>query len=167
MTHMRPLPGSFPHVDCRSAAHPRDRHRTTSTPVLLRTVAERAQAGARFTLLIPRTTGTTTTGATRAALKLLEPAAGGDVASLESGHDPLDTIHQAVSDGDFDELIVCTTPPHFAPLGASRPAPPAPAPRAACLGDPARGRRPIPHHVSDALPDGAVIAPITGGGGEF
>ena len=28
--------------------------------------------------------------------------------------DPLDTVHRAVSDGEFDELIVCTTPAHLA-----------------------------------------------------
>ena len=142
-------------------------NRTTSTPVLLRTVAERAQAGARFTLLIPPDRGHHDDWSHEAALKLLEPAAGGDVASLESGHDPLDTIHQAVSDGDFDELIVCTTPPHLARwvhhdlphrlqhLGLP------------VLVIPPEVDAPIPHHVSDALPDGTVIAPITGGGGEF
>ena len=58
-------------------------NRTTSTPVLLRTVAERAQAGARFTLLIPPDHGHHDDWSQEAALKLLEPAAGGDVASLD------------------------------------------------------------------------------------
>ena len=36
------------------------------------------------------------------------------MASLDSGNDPLDAVHGAVSDGEFDELIVCTAPAHLA-----------------------------------------------------
>ena len=142
-------------------------NRTTSTPTLLHKVAERAQAGASFTLLIPPDHGHHDDWSQEAALKLMERAADGDVASLAPGEDPLDTVHQAVSDGDFDELIVCTTPPHLARwVHHDLPH------RLQHLGLPVTVIPPerdalIPGHVSDALPEGTVIAPITGGGGEF
>src|SRR4051794_4877274 len=85
-------------------------NRTASTPTLLDEVAERAGAGATVTLLIPPDHGGHEDWSQEVALKLLGRAAGGDVASLEGGDDPLDTVHRAVSDGEFDELIVCTAP---------------------------------------------------------
>jgi len=94
-------------------------------------------------------------------------AAGGDVASLDPGDDPLDSVHRAVSDGQFDELIVCTAPTHLErwvhhdlphrlqhlglPVVVIPPDPDVP----------------LPHHVAGAMPDGTVIAQIPGGGGQF
>src|SRR4051794_10486638 len=89
-------------------------NRTASTPTLLDEVAERARAGATVTLLIPPDHGGHEDWSQEVALKLVGRAAGGDVASLDSGDDPLDTVHRAVSDGEFDELIVCTAPAHLA-----------------------------------------------------
>ena len=142
-------------------------NRTASTPIMLDTIAERAHTGASFTLLIPPDHGDEDDWSQELALELVGRATGGDVATLDSGDDPLDAVHRAVSDGEFDELIVCTAPSHLArwvhhdlphrlqhlglPVVVIPPEPDAP----------------IPHHVSDALPDGTVIAPITGGGGEF
>src|SRR3954468_18343304 len=142
-------------------------NRTSSTPTLLHTVEQRAAAGAGFTLMIPPDHGHHQDWSQDAALELLRRAAGADVASLAPGDDPLDTVHRAVSDGEFDELIVCTTPPHLARwVHHDLPH------RLQHLGLPVTVIPPerdslIPGHVSDALPDGTVIAPITGGGGEF
>src|SRR3954463_5438142 len=134
---------------------------------MLHTVTERARAGATFTLLIPPDHGEHEDWSQEVALKLVGRATGGDVASLDSGDDPLDTVHRAVSDGEFDELIVCTTPTHLARwVHHDLPH------RLQHLGLPLVVIPPerdalIPGHVTDALPDGTVIAPITGGGGEF
>jgi hypothetical protein len=89
-------------------------NRTASTPIMLDMIAERAQGGASFTLLIPPDHGHQDDWSQELALELVGRATGGDVASLDSGNDPLDTVHRAVSDGEFDELIVCTAPSHLA-----------------------------------------------------
>src|SRR5687767_6153956 len=89
-------------------------NRTASTPMMLDEVAERARAGASFTLLIPPEHGHHDDWTRETALELMERAAGGDVAILDPGDDPLDSVHRAVSDGQFDELIVCTAPTHLA-----------------------------------------------------
>jgi hypothetical protein len=89
------------------------------------------------------------------------------VASLDSGDDPLDAVHHAVSDGEFDELIVCTAPSHLARwvhhdlphrlehLGLP------------VLVIPPEHDAPIPDPVRDAMPNTAHIPPLPGGGGEF
>ena len=142
-------------------------NRTASTPMMLDRVTERAREGASFTLLIPPDHGHEDDWSREAALDLVGRAAGGDVASLDSGNDPLDTVHRAVADGEFDELIVCTAPTHLARwvhhdlphrlqhLGLP------------VLVIPPEPDAPIPDHVRDALPDTATIPPIPGGGGEF
>ena len=109
-------------------------NRTASTPRLLHEIGERAGAGATFTLLIPPDHGDHSDWSPEGALELVGRAAGADVASMASREDPLDTVHRAVSDGEFDELIVCTAA-RISPLGASRPAPSPPAARAAGHGD--------------------------------
>jgi hypothetical protein len=142
-------------------------NRTSSAPTLLHEVEERAAAGASFTLMIPPDHGHHEDWTQEAAMKLMERAAGAGVASLPPGDDALDTVHRAVSDGEFDELIVSTTPPHLARwVHHDLPR------RLQHLGLPVTVIPPerdtlIPGAVSDALPDGTVIAPITGGGGEF
>ena len=141
-------------------------NRTASTPVMLAAVAERARAGASFTLLVPPEHGHDD-WSQEVALEQVERAAGGDVATLESGDDPLDTVHSAVSDDKFDELIVCTAPTHLARwVHHDLPH------RLQHLGLPVvvippEHDAPIPDHVRDALPDTAVIAPVPGGGGQF
>ena len=142
-------------------------NRTASTPVMLDTIAERAQAGASFTLLIPPDHGQNDDWSQELALELVGRATGGDVASLDSGDDPLDAVHSAVSDGDFDELIVCTAPAHLARwvhhdlphrlehLGLP------------VLVIPPEHDAPIPDPVRDGMPNTAHIQPLPGGGGEF
>jgi len=141
-------------------------NRTASTPAMLDVIAERARGGARFTLLIPPEHGHDD-WSEEVALERVGRAAGGDVASLDSGDDPLDSVHRAVSDGEFDELIVCTAPTHLErwvhhdlphrlqhlglPVVVIPPDPDVP----------------LPHHVAGAMPDGTVIAQIPGGGGQF
>jgi hypothetical protein len=140
-------------------------NRTSSTPTLLDTVAERARTGASFTLLIPPEGGHHDDWSRQDALELLERSAGGDVASLECGDDALDTVHRAVSDGEFGELIVCTAPEHLARwvhhdlphrlehLGLP------------VLVIPPEPDVPIPDHVNDALPNTATIPPLPGSSG--
>jgi hypothetical protein len=140
-------------------------NRTASTPRLLHEIGERAGAGATFTLLIPPDHGDHSDWSQEAALELVGRAAGADVASLASGDDPLDTVHRAVSDGEFDELIVCTTPTHLARwVHHDLPH------RLQHLGLPvmviAPDEHPIPDHVSRAMPATVTFA-VPGGGGEF
>jgi hypothetical protein len=141
-------------------------NRTSGTPTLLEKVAERARAGASFTLLIPQDHGDHVDWSQEVALKLVAEAADGDVAALDPGADPLDTVHRAVSDGEFDELIVCTAPAHLA-RWAHHDLPH----RLQRLGLPVVVISPepdalIPHHVR-TMEGAQIIAPLPGGGGEF
>lgn len=142
-------------------------NRTASTPRLLDEVTERARAGASFTLLIPPEHGHHEDWSPEVALDLLGSAAGSDVATLEPGDNPLDTVHRAVSDGQFDELIVSTAPSHLARwVHHDLPH------RLQHLGLPVVVIPPeadaeIPDHVRDVLPDSTTIAPLPGGGGQF
>jgi len=132
-------------------------NRTASTPMMLDRIAERARAGASFTLLIPPDHGHHDDWSREVALELVGRATGGDVASLDPGDDPLDAVHRAVSDGEFDELIVCTAPAHLARwvhhdlphrlqhLGLP------------VLVIPPEPDAPIPDPVRDALPSTAII----------
>ena len=100
-------------VDRKPATHPRDREPHGLDADHARH-DRRARPGASFTLLIPPDHGHQDDWSQELALELVGRATGGDVASLDSGDDPLDTVHRAVSDGEFDELIVCTAPSHLA-----------------------------------------------------
>jgi hypothetical protein len=142
-------------------------NRTPSTPTMLNTVAERARAGATFTLLIPPDHAEHDDWSREVALKLVGHAADGDVASLDCGDDPLDTVHGAVSDGEVDELIVCTVPSHLA-RWAHHDLPH----RLEHLGLPVvvippDVDVPIPGHISATMPGATIITPLPGGGGEF
>jgi hypothetical protein len=142
-------------------------NRTASTPMMLDEVAARARAGASFTLLIPPEHGHHEDWSREDALELLGRSAGGDVASLDAGADALDTVHRAVTDGEFEELIVCTAPAHLARwVHHDLPH------RLQHLGLPVVVIPPerdalIPDDVRDAMPDTVTIAPLPGGGGEF
>jgi hypothetical protein len=76
-------------------------------------------------------------------------------------------VHRAVSDGEFDELIVCTAPTHLERwVHHDLPH------RLQHLGVPVvvippEHDAPIPNHISDALPDDTTIVAIPGGGGQF
>ena len=142
-------------------------NRTASTPVLLDVIRERAGAGAQFTVLVPPEHGLDDDWSQEVALERVGTAAGGEVAAMDAGDDPLDRVHRAVSDGEFDELIVCTAPSHLARwvhhdlphrlehLGLP------------VLVIPPEPDAPIPDLVRDGLPNSAHIPPIPGGGGEF
>jgi hypothetical protein len=90
-------------------------NRTASTPTLLREVHQSAQAGAQFTLMIPPESAHHhgSDWSQDEALRLLGEASGGVVAFLDCGPDALDTIHRAVDDGRFDEIIISTVPQHL------------------------------------------------------
>jgi hypothetical protein len=142
-------------------------NRTASTPTMLHKVAERTRERASFTLLIPPEHGHHDDWSAEVALQLAGRAAGDDVASLDSGLDVLDTVHRAVSDGEFDELIVCAAPSHLArwvhhdlPHRLQHL-------RLPVTVIPPERDVPLPDHVSNAMPDTAIIAPLPGGGGEF
>jgi hypothetical protein len=142
-------------------------NRTASTPTLLDEVAERARAGATFTLLIPPEHGHHEDWSRDDALELVGRSAGGEVASLDAGDDALDTVHRAVSDGEFDELIVCTVPSHLARwVHHDLPH------RLQHLGLPVvvippEHDAPIPQNVREAMPETARFPGLPGGGGEF
>jgi hypothetical protein len=89
-------------------------NRTASTPTLLAEVGARARTGASFTVLIPPEKADHPDWTDDEATRLLGHAAGQDVDCLETGADALDTIHDAVGEGDFDEIIVCTPQHHLA-----------------------------------------------------
>ena len=141
-------------------------NRTASTPTMLDVVAERARDGARFTVLVPTEHEHHDDWSQDVALERVGQAAGGDVASLDGGDDPLDSVHRAVSDGEFDELIVCAAPTHLArwvhhdlphrlqhlglPVVVIPPEPDAP----------------VHDYLGDTM-DTVTIVPVPGGGGQF
>ena len=90
-------------------------NRTASTPTLLDEVTRRAREGASFTLLIPPEKGASDWSLDD-ALELLQRAADQDVGHLDCGADAFDTIHRAVDDRAFDEVILCTPPEHLTRL---------------------------------------------------
>jgi len=92
-------------------------NRTASTPRLLDEVSSRRKT-AQFTLVVPEVHGHhhAPDWSEKEARELVERAAGGEVAILDRGSDALDTVHDAVGDGDFDEIIVCTPEEHLARL---------------------------------------------------
>ena len=142
-------------------------NQTASTPRLLHEVGESAKDGAQFTLVIPpecaRHRGSDWTSEDAAGM--LAEAAGADVAVLDCGNDALDTIHDAVDAGQFDEIIVCTVPEHLSRwVHHDLPH------RIEHLGIPVRvippsDDEPIPDHVKDNLPDGFTHLPVPGAGG--
>jgi len=141
-------------------------NRTASTPKMLDVVAERARAGARFTVLVPTEHEHHDDWSQEVALERVGEAAGGDVASLDGGDDPLDSVHRAVSDGEFDELIVCTAPTHLARwVHHDLPH------RLQQLGLPVvvippEHDAPVHDYLGDTM-DTVTIAPVPGGGGQF
>ncbi len=89
-------------------------NRTASTPVLLAEVSARARAGASVTVLIPPEKADDPDWTQEEAARLVGHAADQEVECLNPGSDPLDTIHAAVDQGEFDELVVCAKPEHLA-----------------------------------------------------
>jgi hypothetical protein len=93
-------------------------NRTSSTPMLLEEVKGRAQVGAAFTLLIPPEKGASEgeDWSLDDALALLGRAADQDIDHLDCGPDAFDTIHRAVDERAFDEVILCTPQEHLSRL---------------------------------------------------
>jgi hypothetical protein len=91
-------------------------NRTPSTPMLMQEVARcaRADAGARFTVLIPPEKGhdAELDWTPEEAQRLLSQAAGSEVDDLDAGADALDAIHGAVNAGDVDSIIVSAHTAH-------------------------------------------------------
>jgi hypothetical protein len=87
-------------------------NRTAATPVLLDEVGRRARAApCTFALLIPDAPDRKAADWTLdAAIPLLEREAQVKVRGLVGGQDPFDSVERAVSEGDFDEIIVSTLP---------------------------------------------------------
>ena len=87
-------------------------NRTAATHRLLDEVRRRAEAApCEFTLLIPSATnGKAADWTLETALPLMRRAARKPVASRVGGPDPFEAVQAAVGDGDFDEIIVSTSP---------------------------------------------------------
>jgi hypothetical protein len=87
-------------------------NRTAATPRLLEEVNRRRMLGAcEFALLIPDVTDRKQADWTLAtAVPMLQRAAGGPVEGLVGGADPFSSVQNAVRDGNFDEIIICTLP---------------------------------------------------------
>lgn len=86
-------------------------NRTAATPGLIEEVRRRGQQGCSFDLLVPNVPDGQDADSTLAlALPLLEEAAGGPVRGITCGPDPFESVHQTLTDGDYDEVIVSTLP---------------------------------------------------------
>ncbi len=87
-------------------------NQTAATPRLLEEVRRRANAGpCEFTLLIPDATDRKAADRTLdAALPLLCKAARKPVDSRVGGPDPFEAIRDAVTDGNYDEIIISALP---------------------------------------------------------
>ena len=90
-------------------------NRTAATPTLLDHVKGRAgERPTAFSLLIPDAPKSEHTDWTlELALPLLERAAGGPVEGLTGEEDPFQAIHKAVTEGNFDEIVISTLPRRF------------------------------------------------------
>jgi hypothetical protein len=90
-------------------------NRTAAAPALLDEVRRRTEAGAcRFSLLIPDVRARGAADWTlEIALPLLQRAAKSRVEGLLGGPEPLESVQQALAEGDFDEIIVSTLPRRF------------------------------------------------------
>ena len=87
-------------------------NRTAAAPRLLDEVRRRARSGpCEFVLLVPDVHDRKAADWTLdTALPLLRRAGRGHVEGLVGGPDPFASVRDAVSDGNFDEIIVSTLP---------------------------------------------------------
>ena len=87
-------------------------NRTAAAPRLIEAIRARANDGpCEFALLIPDVTDRKAADWTlETALRLMKPAAGGDVEGLVGGRDPFESVRDAVRQGKFDEVIISTLP---------------------------------------------------------
>jgi hypothetical protein len=88
-------------------------NRTAATQALLDAVRARVErdGAVYFHLLVPRSAGAH--AVVDRAVPLIEAAAHRPVTgSVARRDDPMDAIEEALHDGDFDEIILSTLPPH-------------------------------------------------------
>ncbi len=87
-------------------------NRTAAAPRLIEAIRVRAEGGpCEFALLIPDVTDRKAADWTlETAVRLMKPAAGGDVEGLVGGPDPFESVQDAVRQGNFDEILISTLP---------------------------------------------------------
>jgi len=87
-------------------------NRTAAAPQLLDEIRRRREAGpCRFALLIPDVQNRKLADWTlESALPILQRRAGAPVEGLVGGRDVFESIHDAVCEGGYDEIIVSTLP---------------------------------------------------------
>lgn len=85
---------------------------SASTPFLLQEVTRLAtERPTKFSLLVPNVDpGKASDWSLPTAEKLLERAAGSPVKGSLSGGDALESIREAVSGGDYDDVLISTLP---------------------------------------------------------
>ena len=90
-------------------------NRTAAAPQLLDEVRRRAETGpCRFALLIPDVRARGAADWTlEIALPLMRRAAKSNVEGLLGGPEPLQSVKQALAEGEYDEIIVSTLPKRF------------------------------------------------------
>jgi hypothetical protein len=85
---------------------------TASTPFLLQEVSRlAAERATRFSLLVPNVDPNKASDwSLETAEKLLGRAAGSPVKGSLGGQDPLESIREAFSSGDYDDVLISTLP---------------------------------------------------------
>jgi hypothetical protein len=88
-------------------------NRTAATPWLLQEIEERVKSGpCEIALLVPPTSGRHPDWTLDVARSLVEQAAGRRVATVACDRDCVESVRRALSERDYDEVLVSVRPAH-------------------------------------------------------